>query len=121
MPRQHQAAGGFQLFSRRAHIAGQGLPEPAQRGLGRRRVQQRADLVHEVIAGRAVDPPARVGLFAGCQDLLRHHIGARLRAGGRPGGARLRQALVEAPQVGAGRSQPVDVVDPETIQYALRV
>ena len=47
-------------------------PEPAQRRLARTRVQQRADLVHEVITTGAVDFPIVRQVLSGTQDLLHH-------------------------------------------------
>ncbi len=85
--RQHAAARGFQLLARGAHVARQGLPEYAQRRFGGRGVQQRADLVHEVVAGGAVRPPARVRAFFGGQDFPPPHRARRPGPGAGPGGA----------------------------------
>ncbi len=72
--RQHQLARPQQLRRWRPAVAGERLPEGLQRLPGVGLVQQRADLVHEIVAGGAIDGPARVEGFVLGEDFLHDQV-----------------------------------------------
>lgn len=121
MARQHEFAGAAQLRRRRPGVAAQGLPELRQRFTRGGRVQQRADLVHEVIAGGAVGGPARVDALVIGQDLFHDQIGFGGQASPRARRRRLGQRRAQPAQVGARRGQAVDVVDTQPVEQAFAV
>ena len=62
---QHLAAGGNGFVFEQRRAAGERGPQGRERGLARRVVQQRTQLVHGVIAGRAVGQPVGGQSFVG--------------------------------------------------------
>ena len=137
---QQQRDGAAERFERGAEIALQQLaaclsldrrkvpavtadlaPECVERRLSRRGVEEQRHLVHEIVSARAVRAPAARQLLAGRENLLDDEIG-RPRAG-------LRRALrieageaaAQAPAIGFGIGQAVDMVDAETVDDALAI
>ena len=91
----------------------EGCPRRRKGGLAMRLVLQRADLIHEVVAGRAVTAPVGRQRFAAHQDLFDHEIRSRRHRG------------IETPAqlttVACGIVQPVDVVDAHAVDQALGI
>ena len=86
-------------------LAGQLGVEPGQQAFRRGIDEQRADVVEELIAGRAGHGPVGAQLFAGVEDLLHPHA---------PGAA-IAQPLEVAERVG----EPVGVIDAQPLRAEL--
>ena len=78
-------------------------------------MQQRAGLVHEVVAGGAVYRPACIQHFSISQDFFHDEIGRGIPGVLRAGVVKL---LTQAPQVRARAGQAIDVVDAQPVQHA---
>ncbi|MNI30071.1 hypothetical protein D3C73_839010 [compost metagenome] len=78
---QHAVARVAQLGSGVAWVATKRYPATFKLGLRFRRMQQRAHLVHEVVAGGALGGPARVQRFVVGQDFFNDQVGAAWQAG----------------------------------------
>ena len=83
-----------------------------RRGAGRI-VQQRADIVHEVVAGRALDGPVGAQRFAGREDLLDDDVRPRVALRGQP--------LMQPPAIRARIGEAVDVIDAQAVDVAGRM
>ncbi len=105
------------LLAEIAAAAALRAPQLTQRHAPAPRVQQAADLIHEVIAGGAVALPiVRQGFVRG-EDLL--HVqrqGARGKAAAAPGQV---QPRAQAAQIAGRVGQAVDMVDTHAVQVAL--
>ncbi|WZB77475.1 hypothetical protein WJ972_13690 [Achromobacter insuavis] len=118
VPRQHQLARPQQLRRWRPAVVGERLPEGLQRRLRGGRVQQRAGLVHVVIARGACHWPAWIQRLVLGEDLLHDQIGHGRQPCLRARGRRLRQGAAQLAQVGAWRGQAVDMIDAQAVQHA---
>ncbi len=82
---------------------------------------QRVDLVHEIVAGRAVGLPLPAQLLVSRQDFFDDEISRALGRIRRPLGFQAVEPRAQLPAVGPGLRQAVDMIDTHAIDQALRV
>ena len=112
---QHFSARGLFLFVEIRRSFGKLAPIMSQRRPRLPCVQERRDLVHEVIAGRAVDAPGRQLLIAG-ENVLDHEV----RREGALLAPRL-QRRAERRAIAGGIGETVDMIDPQAVDQPLFV
>ncbi|MDR8969550.1 hypothetical protein FEP58_05940 [Burkholderia multivorans] len=113
LAQQHAALAVDRFLRERARRARHGRPVRAERFRAGRIVQQRGDVVHEVVAGRAVDRPVGAQRFAGREDLL--DVDRRRRVALRG------EARMQPPAVRARIGEPVDVIDAYAVDESRRM
>ena len=115
---EHQAARFPHLFEEVLGAAGPLRPELAQRGFAAGGVLHRRHLVHEFVAGGAVDAPAFPQLLAFGEDLLDVDGEAVLRRAAGAAGAEVVDATAQLAAIGARIGQAIDVIQAQAVEQA---
>src|SRR2546429_9294106 len=84
-------------------------------------MQQRADLLHEIVAGCAITTPLVGQFLAAEKNFLYDDIGASVLCGCRSLRRELFEALPQRAAVGCWVRQPIDMVDAHAVNNAIGV